>query len=137
MTDKKFLVMKIRILYLDDEEFNRKSFYAHFRNRYEIQLCATNKEVLDLLELGNQYDIIILDQFEPDISGFDFLYNIKLHYEPVRIVIAANNDSRMLKEARREGEVFDFHIKPWHTEELEDIIQRAVNYIKWKRNIIP
>jgi response regulator of citrate/malate metabolism len=66
--------------------------------------------VLYLLELGNQYDIIILDQFEPDISGFDFLYNIKLHYEPARIVITANKDSRMLKEVRRQGDIFDLHI---------------------------
>ncbi|GAL83674.1 response regulator receiver protein [Sporocytophaga myxococcoides] len=129
--------MKIRILYLDDEEYNRKAFYANFRNRYEIQLCASNKEVLDLLQQGNQYDIIILDQFKPDITGFDFLYNIKLHYEPVRIVITAYKDSRTLKEARREGDIFDFHFKPWLTEELEDIIQRAVNYINWKQNVIP
>jgi response regulator of citrate/malate metabolism len=66
--------------------------------------------VLELLEQGNKYDIIVLDQFEPDILGFDFLYNIKLHYEPVRIVITANKDSRMLKEVRRQGDIFDLHI---------------------------
>ncbi|MBO9700366.1 MAG: response regulator [Sporocytophaga sp.] len=128
--------MKIRILYLDDEEYNRRSFYANFRTRYEVQLCSTNREVLDLLEKGNQYDIIILDQFTPDITGFDFLYNIKLHYEPVRIVITAHKDNSKLREARREGEIFDFHDKPWLAEDLEDIIQRAVNYIKWKQNAI-
>jgi len=128
--------MKTRILYLDKEEYNRKSFYANFRTRYEVQLCATNKEVLDLLLQGNQYDIIILDQFTPDMTGFEFLYNIKLHCEPVRIVITAYKDSRKLREARREGNIFDYHDKPWLAEELEDIIQRAVNYINWKQNAI-
>ena len=128
--------MKIRILYLDDEEYNRKSFYANFRTQYEVQLCATNEEVLGLLKEGNQYDIIILDQFTPDITGFEFLYNIKLHYEPVRIVITAHKDGRKLREARREGYIFDYHNKPWMAEELEEIIQRAVNYINWKQKSI-
>lgn len=128
--------MKIRILYLDYEEYNRKSFYANFRTQYEVQLCATNEEVLNLLQKGNQYDIIILDQFTPDITGFEFLYNIKLHYEPVRIVITAHKDSRKLREARREGYIFDYHNNPWMVEELEEIIQRAVNYINWKQKSI-
>ncbi|MCR6643030.1 MAG: hypothetical protein NVV82_29575 [Sporocytophaga sp.] len=50
---------------------------------------------------GKPYDTSLPDQFKPDLTGFDFSYNIKRYYQPGRIVITANKDIRMLKEARR------------------------------------
>ena len=63
---------KIRVLYVDDEEFNLSSFKASFRRNFHIQTAISGPEAIEILK-EHTFDIIITDQRMPEMTGIQLL----------------------------------------------------------------
>ncbi|WP_245598691.1 response regulator [Sporocytophaga myxococcoides] len=59
---------KIRVLYVDDDEYNLRVFKASFRFDYQIFLAKSAKEGLEILK-ENEIHVIIADQKMPEVTG--------------------------------------------------------------------
>ncbi|MBD3807021.1 HD domain-containing phosphohydrolase [Sulfuricurvum sp.] len=122
----------IKILAVDDQEFNLDLIEFAFMERGDIQItrAANGKEALDLLTADPTYRVILLDLAMPIMNGFETLEslqkNLVFSQIPV-IVITANSEEK--HRALREG-ASDFLAKPIDVEELK---LRTLNYSKIKK----
>lgn len=121
----------IKILAVDDQEFNLDLIELAFMERVDIEIkrAVNGKEALDILFSDPTYRVILLDLAMPIMNGFETLENLKknpvLSQIPV-IVVTANAEEK--HRALREG-ASDFLAKPIDVEELK---LRTLNYSKIK-----
>lgn len=117
---------KARILVLDDEENNLFSFKTAFRKQYNVDVALTPKEAFDFLE-NNRYQIIVSDQRMPEISGIDFLREVKERFpQAIRILMTAFEEAKPIVRAINEGLIFYYVNKPWQETQLELVLQKAL-----------
>ena len=70
-------VMKKRILVVDDHESIRMLMSNFLKKDYQVITQQDGLEALAWLSKGNIPQLIILDMSLPNISGFEFLTNIR------------------------------------------------------------
>lgn len=117
---------KARILVLDDEENNLFSFKTAFRKQFNVDVALTPKEAFDFLE-NNSYQIIVSDQRMPEISGIDFLREVKERFpQAIRILMTAFEEAKPIVKAINEGLIFYYVNKPWQETQLELVLQKAI-----------
>jgi response regulator RpfG family c-di-GMP phosphodiesterase len=119
----------ISILYLDDESNNLNSFFACFRNDYNIFLAHTPEVALDILN-KEKIDIVITDQKMPKITGIEFLTKVKTLYKksPVFMILSAYVDTQLLINAINDVHVYKFLSKPYELDEIKNSISEAYSY---------
>lgn len=116
---------KINILYIDDEENNLISFKAVFRLKYQIYSAICAADAMKILET-TPVQIIITDQRMPNISGTEFLEKVLEKFpEPMRILLTGYSDITAVTDAVNKGKIYHYLNKPWNTEDMEQIINRA------------
>jgi len=112
--------VKKKILVIDDSSTNIVLLNAVLlQYGYEVLAAFSAKEAFKLLE-NESPDLILLDLLMPDISGIDFLEEIKKKQElrniPVVIVSAVGNKENI--SITRELGAVSFITKPVNIEEL-------------------
>ncbi len=116
---------KIRILYLDDEEKNLKSFKSLLRREYEISIALTANEAYELLE-NNDFHVIITDQRMPNVTGTEFLESIiPNHAKPVRIILSGYADIGDIRASIDKGHINRYMTKPWELEDMKQTIETS------------
>lgn len=69
--------MAKRILLVDDEEETRNVFHTALKNAgYDVTIAGGGKEAVSLVS-SQEFDLILLDQMMPDMSGNETLKSIK------------------------------------------------------------
>jgi signal transduction histidine kinase len=129
---------KYNILYVDDEISNLNVFKNTFRRNYNIFTAESAHEGLEILD-REKIDLILTDQRMPEMSGVDFLKQVMQKYpEPSRILITAFTDFSALKEAVNEAKIFQYIQKPWDENEIQGIIDNAleIHYLKQKNILL-
>lgn len=124
---------KPKILYIDDEDFNLKLFYLNFNSKYEIFTASSGEDGLKIAELNPDIKVVITDSKMPQMSGLDFLINLKkLNDCMIRIVLTAYMDIDAITESINRVKVFGYIYKPYNPEDLINIIDNAVDYFNTK-----
>jgi signal transduction histidine kinase len=118
------------ILCVDDDRKNLDLLEALLLPEgYEIVMALDGQASLDIFE-KEKIDLVILDVFLPDISGFDVLRKLKAkRWTPVILVTALNDRETMIRGL--ESGADDFLSKPIQKEELR---LRVRNILKIKEN---
>ena len=120
---------EIQVLFLDDEESIIDGVKRLFmREPYEI--FATTK-VADARAALAKYKIKVVfsDYRMPDISGTQFLQEVKEHYpDTVKVLFTGYTDFSAAEEAINVGEVYRFISKPWKTTELLSTIRQCIEH---------
>ena len=114
------------ILIVDDEE-NILSALTRLlrRDAYRVLTCTSAKQALEVLAL-NQVQVILSDQRMPEISGTEFLSQVKDMYpDTIRIVLSGYTDLRSVTDAINKGAIYKFMTKPWQDDELRREIKQA------------
>lgn len=117
--------MPKRILLVDDEEEIRNVFDVALKSGgYEVFIAKNGKEALEIIKT-QKFDLVLLDQMMPDMSGNETLKAIKadpatkdLH---VSMLTNFSNDD-MIKEALNAGAseyILKYQVSP------EDLINRV------------
>ncbi len=116
---------KIKVLYLDDEEFNLHAFKATFRFKYQVFVTTKALDALQLIEEEGIF-IVISDQRMPEITGVEFLKMVVGKFPNTkRIMLTGYSDHSDTVNAINDGKICQYVTKPWNEEGLDAIIQAS------------
>ncbi|MCC7299299.1 MAG: response regulator [Bacteroidia bacterium] len=116
---------KIRVLFVDDELHNLEAFKAAFRRDYEVHICLSVAEAMQLLE-STEMHVILSDQRMPNTTGVEFFEQIlELYPDSIRILITGYADIGIVVDAVNKGKIYQYIQKPWDNQNLKEIIDKA------------
>ena len=117
---------KKSILTIDDDEVQLKVFDNVLSQKYTVHAVKSASNALNFLN-ANQVDAILLDISMPNISGFEFLSDIRKipSYFKVPIIIVSGNTGQDFFAEARASTAFDVLTKPVEPEKLISTIENA------------
>ena len=117
-----------KILVVDDNKMNLK-VAINVLKKYKIipDTVLSGKECIEMLS-NNTYDLILMDDMMPGISGTDTLKELKKdkHFNTPVVVLTANALTGMREKYLKSG-FCDYLAKPMEKEELDRILKEYLN----------
>ncbi len=97
------------------------------RTQFRIETALSGDEALKMIEEKGPYAVVISDFLMPGMNGIEFLYRIKkTHPDTVRMMLTGTADMPIAIKAVNEGNIFQFHPKPWDEDTLSKAIQSGI-----------
>lgn len=123
------------ILVVDDEESLRWVLKKGLEKRgYNVHTAENGRTALSFLS-KNEYLLIFLDIFLPDINGLKLLEDIKKEREDIVVVImTAQGTMKSTIEAMQKG-AYDYITKPFDMEEIYLLIDRIENLKRLEKRV--
>ena len=120
--------MKPRILFVEDDDTLRPVLERELRaSGHDVTSCASAEQALEFLET-HKVDVGLLDLRLPGMSGLELLRAIKdLDAELPVVFLTGHGSLAEAVEAMRAG-AFDFLAKPAPLDELELVLERAIEH---------
>ncbi len=123
----------MKILIVDDDEFNRKILLDILEETsYEVLVAQDGKEGLTLLEQHPDTAVMLLDRMMPELDGMGVLNaianNPKLNHLKVIMQTAANEPKDVI-EGNAAG-VYYYLTKPFDEELVLSVVESAMNDAK-------
>ena len=117
------------LLLLDDEtNILRALSRVLRRDGYRILSSTSVREAFELLA-ANDVQVIISDQRMPEMSGTEFLSQVKNIYpDTVRLVLSGYTDLKSVTDAINEGSIYKFLTKPWDDQQIRAHVKQAFVY---------
>ena len=118
---------KIAVLAIDDDATQLTMFRNILHPEFEVWTVNSASNAINFLN-ANQVDTILLDISMPDISGFDFLNDIRKipsYFKVPIIIVSGNTGNEFFTEARKSS-AFDVLSKPVEPDALIATIKKAV-----------
>jgi DNA-binding NtrC family response regulator len=124
-----------RVLVVDDEE-NMRFFLGEAMKKqgYEVVTLPDTEAALDVIA-QEEFDLAILDIRLPGLSGIEAISRIRqINPSIVPIIMTAYGSKQLALEAVKVG-AYDFFTKPFRIEELNVVVQRALEKRKLQREV--
>ncbi len=122
---------KPTLMIVDDERNTRDVMAKFFRPKYEVTLAEDGEIAKNILKKRN-FDLIITDMRMPGTGGMEVLKTaLAMEPPPPCIVVTAYGSIENAVAAMRAG-AFDFVTKPLNFDELEIVLERALESKKLK-----
>ena len=120
------MVKKI-ILAIDDDAVQLNIFKNILRANYDLRTAISASMGLNYLN-ANYVDIILLDIAMPNVTGFDFLYDIRKipSYMKVPIIIVSGKTGHDFLIEAKKSSAFDVLSKPVEPDLLITTIEKAL-----------
>jgi two-component system, NtrC family, response regulator AtoC len=123
-----------KILIIDDDRLLQNSLRNVLSSKYETIIAGSGEAGLEILE-SNNVDLILLDIRLPGIDGVETLRRVKELNRHIEVVMmTAYEDVKTVVHSMKVGAA-DYLVKPLDKDELEIIIEKAVETIKLKREV--
>lgn len=104
--------MKKRVLYAEDEFTNRKIIEIRLRSEgIDCDLAEDGREALELFR-RNHYDLVILDNYMPNLNGEEVARAIRLENSSIPIIAITSDDEE--SSSLRSAGFDEILIKPLH-----------------------
>jgi len=114
------------ILYVDDEWTNRVVFEQSFVGRFQITAVGSGAAALEVFA-AQPVAVVVTDQRMPGMSGNELLEKVRVQYSDIIcIVLTAYSDLDPILSAVNDGLVARYVIKPWDKDDLEVMLEWAV-----------
>ena len=116
------------ILAIDDDPVQLKLFRNILEQNYNVWTANSATNAIKFLN-ANQVDLILLDISMPNITGFEFLYDIRKipSYMDAPIIIVSGNTGADFYDEARNSSAFDVLGKPVEPDMLVSVIERALS----------
>ena len=116
------------VLAIDDDALQLNIYKNLLTSRYDLRTVNSASNALNFLN-NNQVDIILLDIQMPNITGFDFLYDIRKipSYMKVPIIIISGKTGQEFLDQARKSSAFDVLSKPVEPDLLVGTIEKALS----------
>ena len=125
---------RYKILIVDDDKLLQASLDDILSESYDTLIAGSGEEALRLLK-SRSVDLVMLDIRLPGINGIETLRRMKeMGGETVVIMMTAYEDVKSVISSMKMG-AFDYLVKPLDIEELEIIIEKALENLKLKREV--
>lgn len=126
---------RIRVLYLDDEENNLRSFKAAFRREYDVYTASSSEKAFDIVKSIKPH-VIFSDQRMPVTTGVEFFNAVRQIFpDPVRILITGYTDINDIIEAINKGNIYRYITKPWSEQEIKVAIDNAYDLYETRKTL--
>jgi len=114
------------VLAIDDNLQQLSEFKSMLVPQYDLRVVKSASEAIAFL-IRNKSDVILLDIEMPNISGFDFLKDLKKipSYLNTPVIIVSGNNSKEFMKTAKSSNVSDVLIKPVKQDELVAAIEKA------------
>lgn len=114
------------ILIVDDDAVVRSLLFDLLSDCYECNTASTAEEAIEFLNI-ERYDAVLTDIALPGLNGIGLLKRIKSKNlaTPV-IVISGRGDEKDSQSLLKLG-AFAYVTKPFSLEQVENVVQQAVN----------
>ncbi len=124
-----------RVLIVDDEVLIRSYMEEKLPGLgFEVQTVDNGRDAIRMAE-KNGYDVILLDQLMPGMSGLDVLKEVRRLPEPPEVVFLTGDDSvAPAVEAMKSG-ACDYVQKPCELDELEVLLKHAVQTHRLRQEV--
>jgi CheY-like chemotaxis protein len=115
------------ILAIDDNPVQLRLFKEMLVPRYDLRAVKAASEALNFMN-ANEVDLILLDIEMPNISGFEFLGDIRKipSYISVPIIIVSGHTEEEFFNDARKSSAADVLTKPVHPEVLVRTIEKTL-----------
>jgi CheY-like chemotaxis protein len=116
----------LRILAVDNEPSVTLSLrYVFAGPRYELTCAESGNAALARFEANsNPYDVIIVDQKMPNLTGLELVGAIRARGIAGRIIVVSAHLSSDIREAYARMDVQETFSKPFNVEELRSAVDR-------------
>jgi DNA-binding NtrC family response regulator len=114
----------IRILFVEDDAEMVSTYMDNFSSA-EYQACAAQNgtEALKILRTSEPFDVMVADNYMPEMTGMDLLKEVQKEYPELRVIlVTAYGNWTDYVEAYKLG-VAKFFDKPLRPGELKSAIQ--------------
>lgn len=115
-----------KVLIVDDNNSNIK-FISKILDKHNIlhDSSCLGKEALDKIRKGDKYDLILLDEDMPYMSGFDVMNKLsKIKGFDTRVILLTKNVNIIYDDIYKDNEFIDFITKPIDKENLMNKINK-------------
>lgn len=115
------------VLCVDDEENILHSIKRLLRKEgYRLLTALSGIEALKILE-ENDVHLVLSDQRMPQMSGTEFLAEVKEKYpDVIRIILTGYTEVDSITESINKGNIYKFFLKPWNDDNLKLEISKAL-----------
>jgi PleD family two-component response regulator len=122
MDDKKI------ILAIDDNRMDLVILNAFLSQKYDLRVSKSATDALIFLTT-TRVDLILLDIAMPDMSGLEFLHQLRLNPQQMQtpvIIVSSHDTPEFIEHALKNG-ANDYISKPVNSEVLQEKITAALN----------
>ncbi len=127
------MVNQASILVVDDELRALESVQRILRPYFDVHIATDVDEARKLLAL-QWIQVLLCDQRMPNMSGVDFLSEVREEYpDVIRMIISGYSDPNDIIKAVNEGGIYQYICKPWQPDELISKIQNAIRLFELQR----
>jgi diguanylate cyclase (GGDEF)-like protein len=125
---------KCSLLVVDDEPYILPTLAALLAGTFEV-LTADSAETAQQIFLARDVDLILTDQRMPRMTGTQLLEWVRERSpKTVRLLMTGYAELEDAVEAINRGQVYHYLLKPWRTEELQQILRNAAEKFELERN---
>jgi diguanylate cyclase (GGDEF)-like protein len=125
---------KCSLLVVDDEPYILPTLSALLASAFDV-ITADSAEAAQQVFAARDVDLILTDQRMPRITGIQLLEWVREHSpKTVRLLMTGYAELEDAVEAINRGQVYYYLLKPWRTEELQQILRNAGEKFELERN---
>jgi response regulator RpfG family c-di-GMP phosphodiesterase len=114
---------------VDDEINNLRALRRALRGEYKVFTAANGEDALDILK-KEDIAAIIADHLMPEMTGIELLeISLKKYPNTIRVILTSYTSEELLMDAINKTHAHGFISKPWHPEEVKNLIGKWIeNY---------
>ena len=128
--------MKKSVLIVEDDRTTRESLKKALSDTYIIHGASNGLEALDIINKGEDIDMILTDMTMPGMDGMELLEKIRsVDNDAIVVMITGHSSIESAVEAMRRG-AYDYITKPLDLNKLEIIIKNALEVKRLRANNI-
>ena len=116
-----------RLLWVDDEIDLLRAHTIFLEKRgYEVVTCSNGRDALDLCR-ANDYDLILLDENMPGLSGLETLDGIKSVKPHIPVVMVTKNEAEDLMDQAIGAKIADYLLKPVNPMQILLVLKKHIH----------
>ncbi|HEY0173408.1 MAG TPA: response regulator [Pyrinomonadaceae bacterium] len=115
------------ILIVDDDDAVRDVLYDLFSEQHLCHAAATAEQALGFLR-DQTYDTVLTDISMPGLSGVELLSILRREQPDTPVIVVSGIGDRTHAEGLTRLGAFDFILKPFRLESVEQSVSRALEH---------
>jgi two-component system response regulator PilR (NtrC family) len=118
-----------RILVVDDDDTIRDTLHELLSEEYLCQTAETAEKAFARLE-ADSYDVVLTDISMPGLGGLELLGHIRQKFPNTPVIMISGVGDKDHAQGLIELGAFDFLLKPFSLDVVEESVKRAIEYNK-------
>ncbi len=125
-----------RLLWVDDEIDLLKGHILFLeRKDYSVQTCSNGTDALELCR-NNDYDLILLDENMPGLSGLETLDAIKNITPNVPVVMVTKNEAEDIMDQAIGSKIADYLLKPVNPKQILLTLKKNIHRQEIQQEVV-